>query len=128
KRQRIADGEPGVLGAVLALELAVPRAAGAHQPRAHGRYHNAAAGQLRAQALREAGHGKLADAVGQQVRHADLAADGADVDDAALAAAAHAGQRGLDGVVRAPEVDRQRLLEVAAGHGVQRTDADNARV
>jgi hypothetical protein len=113
---------------MLALEEGVGRTAGAHQAGADGGDDDAVPVQFGAQAVRVAGEGELAGAVGEQVRDADLATDRADVDDAAAAASAHARQHGLDHIVSTPEVDRHRLLEIVARHHVERADGDRAGV
>src|SRR5205085_931397 len=84
--------------------------------------------QLGPQSLRETGQGVLAGDVGQQVRDGDLAADGGNVDDAPLAAAAHAGQGGQGGVQGRPEVGLHARLVIGDGHYFHRADLDDAGV
>src|SRR4029079_13768304 len=96
--QRVAKTEPGVLGPVLALEAGIAGTPGTHKTGADGGNDNAVLGQFGPQALGQANQRKLAGAVGQQVRHADLAANRADVDDAARTPPAHLRQDREDGI------------------------------
>src|ERR1043166_7160873 len=127
-RQRVAEGEPCVLGAVTALEGRVARAARPHQSGADGRDDDVLLREFGAQAVGESGERELAGAVGDEVRHADLAADGRDVDDAPVAARAHLREHAEGRVERPPEVYGHRVLEVFERHLLKRPDLDDARV
>src|SRR5262249_14630179 len=128
ERQRVADAEPGILRAVTALEQGVARAPRAHEPRTDGAHLYALAGEFGTEALREADQGELARAVRQEVRHADLAADGGHVHDATGPPASHWGQHGHDGVERSPEIGLHGQAEVLDAHGVNGTYRDDAGI
>ena len=62
------------------------------------------------------------------MRHADLAADGRDVDDAAGAAAPHVGEHRHDGMERAPEVHVNGGAEVGFVHDIDGAHDDGAGI
>src|SRR5689334_10900561 len=74
-RQRIAEGEPGVLLFMPALEQRVARAARARQAGADGRDVDVVLAQLGGERLRQADERELARAVRREVWQADFSAD-----------------------------------------------------
>src|SRR5262245_21110722 len=96
--QRVADAEPGILRTVTPFEEGVPGAPRAHEPRADRAHLDAVARELGTQAVGEAHEGELACAVRQKMRHADLAADGGHVHDAASSPPSHVRQYGQNGI------------------------------
>ena len=75
------EGEPAVLGGLVADEAGLDVGAGAHEAGADGGDADAFVAEFGVEAFGEADEGELAGDVGQQVGHGDLAADGGDVDD-----------------------------------------------
>src|SRR5205085_1300554 len=75
-RQRIADAEPSVLGAMLALEDGVAWTASSHQSGTDVCDHDAILHQLRTQTFGQTRERKLARAVRHKVRDTNTAADG----------------------------------------------------
>ena len=87
--QSAANAKPGVLGPVIAFELTVSWTAGPHQSRANGRHINPIFDQFSPHAFGQSNQGELAGTIGRKMGHSDFSADGGDVHDAALPAAAH---------------------------------------
>ena len=79
-------------------------------------------------ALGEAHRRELGCAVGQQVRHAELAANGGNCDDPAVALGAHHRQRGQRQPDRRHRHRGQSSLVVGRASGLHRPDPDDARV
>src|SRR5437773_8757792 len=113
---------------MMPLEESVPGAARAHEAGTDRAHLYALARELGPQAFREAHEGELARAVRQEMRHADLAADGGHVHDAARPAASHLGQDGENGVERPPEVDLHGCPEIFNVHRLSGTYDDGPRI
>src|SRR5437899_724872 len=123
-RRGIHQGEPGKFLAMAAFEFGINRRAGAHQAGIDGGDQDVVFGQLSAERFGETGQSELTGAVGNQMRDANLAADGGNVDDSTFAAEAHVGQHGEAGIKRGPEVHVQGILEILLRHVIDRADAD----
>ena len=126
--------KPALLFVALAGEGSMLLAAGAHQARADGGDANAFEAQLGVQAFGEASERKFRGDVREQVRHGNLAADGGDVDDGAMAAdsvdrrAEQIRNRGVDGVQRGEKVGLHGAVIGVDGLVAEGADLDDSGV
>src|SRR5262245_40785040 len=99
-----------------------------HKSGDHRQHVYAETTQLGMQSLRESHGSELGGAVGKQVRHADSAADGSDVDDVSAAALDHSGNHGKREMDHAPEDDVHGFVEVVERVRFKRSDGGGPRV
>jgi len=128
QRRGGASGEPGIFGSVLARQFHVQMRASPKQTGHDGRDRNALGAEFGTESLRECNGSKFCAAVGQEVWHCYLAADGGDVHNPPVPAFAHGGKNGLHCVQRAPKHDVHGTLKILGVHFRKRPDLYDSRV
>src|SRR5579859_5898748 len=94
---------------VVTLELRIPRASGAHQSRVNRSDVHVVASKFGAEPFGKPRESKFTNAVRQEMRDANLPADGTDIYDAAALALPHFRQYRESCMERPPEKDVKRL-------------------